>query len=75
AWRAGFADWRQQAVRLWPELAPVMRALSDPDEFTLASYLHFTARRFHHGRLVLIGDAAHSTSPQLWQGANHGLLD
>jgi 2-polyprenyl-6-methoxyphenol hydroxylase-like FAD-dependent oxidoreductase len=75
AWRTGFGAWRDQAARLWPELEPGLATLSGPDLFTLAGYSHFTASRFHRGPVVLIGDAAHSTSPQLGQGANQGLLD
>jgi len=75
AWRAGFEAWRDRVSQAWPELAPTVQALSGPDALTLAEYRHFTARRPHASRLVLIGDSAHATSPQLGQGANNGLLD
>ncbi|BCW90714.1 FAD-dependent urate hydroxylase [Alphaproteobacteria bacterium SO-S41] len=75
AWHAGFEAWRAEAMRLWPELQPALAALSGPDEFTLARYGHMTVKRPFRGPLALIGDSAHCTSPQLGQGANHGLLD
>src|SRR5262249_50800836 len=75
AWRSCFAAWREQVVGLWPELATVMASLPGPDEFTLASYAHFTADSLTRGNLVLVGHAAHATPPQLGQGANHGLID
>ena len=74
AWRTGFDDWRKQVAQLWPALAPVVAPLG-PDDFTLATYMQFTARRPFRGPLALIGDAAHATSPQLGQGANSALLD
>ncbi len=42
---------------------------------SLARYGHHTLRFPAGRRLAIIGDAAHSTSPQLGQGANMALLD
>jgi 2-polyprenyl-6-methoxyphenol hydroxylase-like FAD-dependent oxidoreductase len=75
AWRARFDDWREEVVRLWPALARLVEGFRGPDDFTFASYIHFTARRPFRGPLALIGDSAHATSPQLGQGANSALLD
>jgi 2-polyprenyl-6-methoxyphenol hydroxylase-like FAD-dependent oxidoreductase len=75
AWRVGFEDWRGEVGRLWPALEPLLAHFTGPDDFTLASYMHFTARRPFRGPLALIGDSAHATSPQLGQGANSALLD
>lgn len=74
-WRGGFEDWRGTVVRLWPQMAPVVAGFAGPDDLLPASYQHFTARRPFRGPLVLLGDSAHCTSPQLGQGANNALLD
>jgi len=74
-WAAGFEAWRSDAAQLWPQLGPSLAALPGPEAFTLAAYHHMTVRRPFRGPVVLIGDSAHCTSPQLGQGANHGLLD
>lgn len=74
-WRAGFGEWRDRIVALWPQLAPNIEQLRAPDDLTLASYMQFTAPRSFKGPVALVGDSAHATSPQLGQGANNGLLD
>ncbi len=74
-WRNRFDAWRGEAAKLWPELRPCLDGLTGPDDFALAHYHHITVPKPWHGPVALIGDSAHCTSPQLGQGANHGLLD
>ena len=76
AWRAaGLDPWKAEVLSLWPEVAPMLDAIVDPDAMTLARYGHHTLTRPVADRLAVLGDAAHSTSPQLGQGVNMGLLD
>lgn len=75
-WRDGGLDrWKAEVRTLWPETAGLLDTLTDPDQLTLARYGHHTLSRSVADRLAVIGDAAHSTSPQLGQGVNMGLLD
>jgi len=71
----GFGPWRERVQSLWPETAPHLSAIGGFESLTLAKYQHQTAGLPIGERLVAIGDAAHSTSPQLGQGANMALLD
>ncbi len=75
-WRAaGLEPWKSEVRALWPETAGLLETLTDPDQLTMARYGHHTLARPVADRLAVIGDAAHSTSPQLGQGVNMGLLD
>lgn len=76
AWReAGLDRWKAEVRALWPETADLLESLADPEQLTLARYGHHTLARPAARQLAVIGDAAHSTSPQLGQGVNMGLLD
>ena len=71
----GISAWKARVLGLWPEAEPYLAQVDDFDRFVLARYRHHTlARPFREG-LVAIGDCAHSTSPQLGQGANMALID
>ena len=75
-WRAeGLAPWKDEVRALWPEVAPLLDRIVDADQMTFARYCHRTLRRPVEPGLVHLGDAWHSTSPQLGQGANMALLD
>jgi 2-polyprenyl-6-methoxyphenol hydroxylase-like FAD-dependent oxidoreductase len=68
-------DWRRRVLAMWPDLAPVVAQFDGPQAFSRATYRDVRVGRWCQGRFVLIGDAAHGTSPQLGQGANMGLID
>jgi 2-polyprenyl-6-methoxyphenol hydroxylase-like FAD-dependent oxidoreductase len=55
--------------------AELLEGLEHGEQFILAAYHDVVMRRTHEGPVVFIGDAAHSTSPQLGQGANMALVD
>jgi 2-polyprenyl-6-methoxyphenol hydroxylase-like FAD-dependent oxidoreductase len=71
----GFAHWRQTVETHWPATAPHLDAVGDLSRMTLARYQHHTLPVPAGDGIAFIGDSAHSTSPQLGQGANMALLD
>jgi len=73
--KAGLDSWKAQVTALWPECAPLLAQIDDPGQLTFARYAHRTLRSSAETALVHIGDAWHSASPQLGQGANMALLD
>ena len=76
AWvAAGMERWKAEVLGLWPQTAPLLDAIPDAEALTLARYGHHTLPLPVADRLAVVGDAAHSTSPQLGQGVNMGLLD
>jgi len=68
-------DWKAEVLRLWPDLAGLLARITAREQLTFARYAHRTLPRPTAPRMIAIGDAWHSASPQLGQGANMALLD
>jgi 2-polyprenyl-6-methoxyphenol hydroxylase-like FAD-dependent oxidoreductase len=76
AWRAeGLEAWKMRLMRLWPDVAPLLEHIPTVSHLAHATYVDVTVSSPVGDRLVVIGDAAHATSPQLGQGANLALAD
>ena len=76
SWRdRGLDSWKAEVRALWPATAPLLDQIDGLDRLTFARYAHRTLRDPASPGLIHIGDAWHSTSPQLGQGANMALLD
>ncbi|ESQ80630.1 NAD(P)/FAD-dependent oxidoreductase [Asticcacaulis sp. YBE204] len=72
---AGLSAWQDGVARYWPLMRPFAEQFTAFDQLTFAEYGHRVMKRWHAGRLIFTGDAAHPISPQLGQGANLGLCD
>jgi len=73
--RDGLERWKQRVRALEPAAAPLLDDVTGWDDLTQAAYVDVRMRQWHRGRVVLLGDSAHATSPQLGQGVNLALCD
>lgn len=73
--RQGFAAFRERVLAIAPQAEEIFTEFSDFDQAAFTTYLHVAAPRWHTGRLLFVGDAAHAMSPHLGQGANLALAD
>lgn len=71
----GIDAWKARVAGYWPDCAAYLEQIGGFDDLALARYGHHTLKPPAGRGLAIIGDAAHSTSPQLGQGANMALLD
>jgi 2-polyprenyl-6-methoxyphenol hydroxylase-like FAD-dependent oxidoreductase len=73
--KVGLEAWKAEVLGYWPECAAYLDQISSFEDMTLAQYGHHTLIAPIGNRIAFVGDSAHSTSPQLGQGANMALLD
>jgi salicylate hydroxylase len=76
AWHgAGLDAWKEEVAALWPATRTLLSQIHTADQLTFARYAHRTLPTPSEPGMIHLGDAWHSASPQLGQGANMALLD
>jgi len=66
--QSDFDQWRQVARDCFPEASAIIDSFEGREAFARATYRDVRVGRWSEGATILLGDAAHGTSPQLGQG-------
>ncbi|WP_029040081.1 FAD-dependent oxidoreductase [Cucumibacter marinus] len=71
----GLPGWKKQIESYWPKATAHANQVHRIEDLVPAIYGHHTLKVPAGKGIAFVGDSAHSTSPQLGQGANMALLD
>ena len=68
-------QWKQDMNKVSNDIGFYLDQVKSKDDLMLAPYHDVQLKKYSHGNVLFIGDAAHAMGPHLSSGTNLGLLD